>query len=263
MRHYDHYFFDLDGTLIHGKALLPKAADLITYLYEQDKQVFFLTNHPVRSRTVLAKYLQDLGLSVSFDQLITPVAGLKEYIRFRHKGDRKLFVVGSKMIKEDLCKSGFSVVEDSTEDSTEMSVVLGMSPDLTYSQLQEGFWLMQRGAELILLNEDLLCPHPDGFLIDTGSLARVLQHVNKDPVVVGKPSSWMQQAMRHRTGDNLQKAVIVGDSLASDIGIGNALGIDSVLVCSGVTSVEQIRHAVQTPTTVFPSIREVYQTIKG
>lgn len=41
MRHYDHYFFDLDGTLIHGKALLPKAADLITYLYEQDKQVFF------------------------------------------------------------------------------------------------------------------------------------------------------------------------------------------------------------------------------
>lgn len=264
MNQYEHYFFDLDGTLLHGKSLLPYAEELISYLYEQNKQVFFLTNHPVRSRKLLTEHLQHLGLSISLDQLITPVIGLREYIEFRHKGDRKLFVVGSNMIKEELLDLGFSVVEEEeVQEPQDISIILGMSPDLTYSQLQDGFWLIQQGAELILLNEDLVCPHPKGYLIDTGSLAKVLQHVSREPIVVGKPSSWMQQAMLRLIGGDIQKAVIVGDSLASDIGIGNALGMDAVLVCSGVTSVDQIHHAVQTPTTVFPSVREIYQTIKG
>ncbi|WP_054706686.1 HAD hydrolase-like protein [Bacillus sp. JCM 19041] len=106
-------------------------------------------------------------------------------------------------------------------------------------------------------------PHPKGFLIDTGSLARVLEHDDRKPVVVGKPSYWMQQALLRAMQGHVDKSVIIGDSLTSDIGIGNSLDIDTVLVCSGVTSIHQIRHAVQLPTAIFPSVREIYQLIKG
>lgn len=46
MKQYEQYFFDLDGTLIHGGSLLPFAKELISCLRQQKKQVFFLTNHP-------------------------------------------------------------------------------------------------------------------------------------------------------------------------------------------------------------------------
>ncbi len=264
MKQYEHYFFDLDGTLINGEGLLPYAKELISCLRKQKKQVFFLTNHPVRSRRVLTNDLQELGLDIFYDELITPIMGLKEYFAPRNKDSRKLYVAGSKMIKEELREQGFTVVDEhASEEPKNIAVVLGMTPDLTYNQLQVGFWLMQQGAELILLNGDLLCPHPKGFLIDTGSLARVLEHKDKKPVIVGKPSYWMQQALLRAMRGNVENAVIIGDSLTSDIGIGNSLNIDTVLVCSGVTSIHQMQHAVQLPTVIFPSVREIYQLIKG
>lgn len=84
--------------------------------------------------------------------------GLKEYFAPRNKDGRKLFVAGSKMIKEELREQGFTVIDEyAAEEPKNIAVVLGMTPDLTYNQLQVGFWLMQQGAELILLNGDLLC----------------------------------------------------------------------------------------------------------
>ncbi|MCJ7842907.1 hypothetical protein MUB24_18895 [Lederbergia sp. NSJ-179] len=41
MKHYQYYFFDLDGTLLMGEKLIPHAQELIEELYGQEKQVFF------------------------------------------------------------------------------------------------------------------------------------------------------------------------------------------------------------------------------
>ncbi|MCZ1181470.1 hypothetical protein CHH73_16215 [Shouchella clausii] len=266
MDKYSHYFFDLDGTLLHGGMLLPGAKELVDALCANGKHVYFLTNHPVRSRKVLSADLQKLGLEITYNQLLTPVMGLIEYVHSNGLASRKLYVAGSNMIREELFELGLHIGDCERGNGPEqIAVVLGMSPDLTYRQLQEALWLIQNGASLILLNEDLLCPHPKGFLIDTGSLARLLDHprFGHQTVSVGKPSYWMQKALLRVMEGKIDDAVIIGDSLLSDIGIGNALGIDTILVYSGITTKDQLFGTAHHPTSVYASVQEIYQTIKG
>ena len=43
---YDAYFFDLDGTIFLGEALLPGAAETIAALRGAGRRVIFLSNNP-------------------------------------------------------------------------------------------------------------------------------------------------------------------------------------------------------------------------
>lgn len=264
MKQYQYYFFDLDGTLLMGGELIPHAQELIEELYVQKKQVFFLTNHPVRSRQILSNDLQSMGLRLTEDQLITPIAALEKYFPEEHKKEVQLYVIGSTMIKDEIRNLGFRIVEEAASNRDPSYVVLGMAPSITYTELQEGFHLLQKGRKLILLNRDLLCPNPKGYLIDTGSLARLLDHphIVPDPVVLGKPSFWMQQAIRQQNAGNCHLSVIIGDSLPSDIAIGEAMGIDTCLVLTGVTSEDELAKHEQQPTFVYNSVRDIYLEIK-
>ncbi len=169
------------------------------------------------------------------------------------------------MIQNELKQMGFHVIESIAEKAKgDQYVVLGMSPSITYTMLQDGFDLLQQGARLILLNRDLLCPHPKALLIDTGSLARIFEHpeITRKAEVVGKPSSWMQQVISEKIGANKDEAVIVGDSVASDMAIGRAIGVDTILVYSGITSKGDVDRRKVKPDQTVDSIATIYHTIK-
>ncbi len=266
MKNYHYYFFDLDGTLLCGKALIPYAKELVQELYHRGNDVYFLTNHPVSSREVLATNLNKIGLELNCNQLITPVLALGEYLDEGRREGISLYIVGSEMIKQELEQMGFHILKSVTDKSRGKTyVVLGMAPSITYPELQEGFSLLQQGADLILLNRDMLCPSSEGFLIDTGSLARVLDHpdIVKGSEVVGKPSRWMQKVLLKKIAEEKGRAVIIGDSLPSDIAIGNALGIDTVLVQSGVTSEKDLIGAKEKPLHTCRSVKDIYDTLRS
>ena len=66
--------------------------------------------------------------------------------------------------------------------------------------------------------------------------------VNRTPnVVAGKPATPLMQQSIDRT--NAKRPLVIGDRLDTDIHGANNVGIDSMLVLSGVTTVEEILQA--------------------
>ncbi|ERN53583.1 hypothetical protein A33I_11160 [Alkalihalophilus marmarensis DSM 21297] len=266
VKDYKLFFFDLDGTLVNGNALFPLANEVIEYLRKHNKRVFFLTNHPSRPREELGERLKKMGLEVGVNELITPTLAIKRYFSDRPSGS-SVYVVGSELIKEEIKKMGIHVLNHSRETAMgEVFVVLGMSPNLNYEHLQEGFFLLQKGARLILLNPDICCPTESGMYLDTGAIARVYtsaaprNHIK--PEVLGKPSIWMQQVLLDFAGVDRPRAVMVGDSITSDIAIGQAVGMDTILLLSGVSKEEDLMTIRQRPTHVYSTLNEFYQKIK-
>ncbi|WEG15398.1 HAD-IIA family hydrolase [Alkalihalophilus pseudofirmus] len=266
MKDYKLFFFDLDGTLVNGNSLFPHANEVIQCLRRNKKSVFFLTNHPARPREELCERLINMGLELKVDELITPTLAIKRYFSARPSSS-SIYVVGSELIKEEIRKMDIHVLDHSRETSIgEVFVVLGMSPNLNYEQLQEGFFLLQKGARLILLNPDICCPAESGMYLDTGAIARVYTSASPKPFikpeVIGKPSIWMQQVLLDFAGSIRSKAVMVGDSITSDIAIGQAVGMDTVLLLSGVSKKEDLHTVRQRPTHVYSTLDEFYQKIK-
>ncbi|MED4164778.1 HAD-IIA family hydrolase [Halalkalibacterium halodurans] len=265
MKEYRTYFFDLDGTLVNGKTLFPYAKEIIAELTAQKKQLYFLTNHPIRSRKELKQHLQQMGLTVSMQQLLTPTLAILEYFGEK-QGPVSLYIVGSPMIKEEISREGLHLLHSSRDPVCgEVYVILGMAPNIGYNQLQEAFFLLQQGARLVLLNPDLFCPTPNGLLLDTGSIARVLMNEKMDihqAETVGKPSIWMQQVLLKKIRHARSRSVMIGDSLTSDIAIGQAVGIDTVLLYSGVTKKSSLEFVKQKPTYEYDSLKQLYEALK-
>ncbi|WP_216829324.1 HAD-IIA family hydrolase [Alkalihalobacterium elongatum] len=266
MKDYKIYFFHLDGLLTNRNLITPYTYEVMNLLKKQNKKVFYLTNQLERSGAKIKKQLESLGLKVALNQLITPIHAIQEYF-----GDKtrsvSIFIVGSELIKDELRKKGSHIIETSSEKTKgEVYVLLALSNNMEYEQLQQSFFLLQRGAKLVILNPDLLCSTTNRTLLDSGSIARVymseqsMTNVKKD--IIGKPSIWMQQVLLRKVHNQHGRAVMIGASLTSDIAIGQAIGIDTILLTSGHT-VFDLDGVKQKPTYVFPEIKDLYYEIKG
>jgi NagD protein len=75
--------------------------------------------------------------------------------------------------------------------------------------------------------------------------------------IVGKPSAHMGRAILARLGVAPHESVIVGDRLLTDIAMAGELGMSSVLVLSGVTSLEDLAHSDVRPDFVVRSLLDL------
>ncbi|WP_028402055.1 HAD-IIA family hydrolase [Ectobacillus panaciterrae] len=257
---YSLYFLDIDGTLVQGRNLLPMAKTLIHHLHQEGKQFFYVTNHPVRSHEEHVEFLTKLGLPIKQEELITPLDALK---RFFSKVDEpfSIYVAGSTMIKRKLRNWKLPVIERSYEQYGKCFVVLGMAFNLNYAILQEAYQCIQKGATLLVLNPDTACPSTDYRLLDTGSFLKLFEasgDLRKEPIIIGKPSIWMQEVLAEKIHVPRNEVVIIGDSTLSDIAIGNSLGIDSILLSH--TTDGQLSDKSWTPTYNITSIKELVES---
>jgi ribonucleotide monophosphatase NagD (HAD superfamily) len=72
--------------------------------------------------------------------------------------------------------------------------------------------------------------------------------------VVGKPSEHMAAELLRRLGVSAADAVVVGDRLSTDVALGRALGMSSVLVLSGATGEGELAGSPHRPDHVIDGI---------
>ncbi|WP_019240904.1 MULTISPECIES: HAD-IIA family hydrolase [Bacillus] len=257
LQEYDLLFWDIDGTLIDGKHLLPAVPDWMTTLRMQNKRMYFVTNHPIRSKKAHCKYLNKLGLKIHEKELITPIDALQCFFHSIQK-PFSVYPACSVMIKEQLEKWNIPVINNVHRTSENTYVVLGLSLTSNYRMLQDVFLHIQRGARLVVLNEDFSCPFNGEKMLDTGAFLSIFQQsgeLKEEPIPVGKPSVWMQQIMREKMQLCSGRSVIIGDSLLTDIAIGNALHMDTVWLTKDVEHHDA--HKMK-PTYIFESLAAIH-----
>jgi NagD protein len=118
---------------------------------------------------------------------------------------------------------------------------------------------MRAGATLVATNADRYCPVPGGGQPDAAAIIAAIEACTNTQcaLVVGKPSPIMAATVRARLGDPALRCVIVGDRLETDIAMGSAAQMDTVLVLTGASTIADLERSAIRPTRVLATIGEL------
>lgn len=252
---YNAYIFDLDGTVYLGDALLPTAATTITTLRELGRRTVFLSNNPTRGREEYADRLTRLGLPTPAADVVNSSLVMVNFLR-RHLPGARLFVVGEASLCDELSAAGFTLTENAAETD---AVIASFDRTFTYHKLQVAFDAIRGGARFFATNADRYCPVPGGGQPDAAAMIAAIEACTNTTVeaVVGKPSSYMVEAILDLLQLPAEQCLMIGDRLETDILMGHHAGMDTALTLTGATSAADLATSETRPTYVLQQLADL------
>lgn len=252
---FDAYLFDLDGTVYLGETPLPGAVEALGRLRELGRKVVFVSNNPTKTRARYVSKLRGMGVEVGLDQVVNSSYALARWLTREAPGCR-VFVVGEELFKDELSAAGFRLSEDPRQVKF---VVSSFDRGFAYSKLQTAFDAIRLGARLVVTNPDRYCPVPGGGEPDCAAMTAAIEACTgvQAELVAGKPSPVMVEVVAELVRVLLQRSVMVGDRLSTDIAMGHAVGMTTVLPLTGETTREMLRCSALQPDFVIGSLLEL------
>lgn len=149
------------------------------------------------------------------------------------------------MSREELATYSFQMEEEGPLGKGVDAVVVGLDTEFNYRKLCIANVLLQRypDAMLVATNEDAydLVGADARHLPGNGSLVKALEYCSQRKAInVGKPSVILAQLLEEEYGLNLERTLIVGDRLDTDIKFGKDCGMKSALVLTGCTTADKV-----------------------
>ena len=244
---YDGFLFDAYGVLYDGKGLIEPCVEAWRKLRERGKKTFILTNGSSRSLEETAAMYRRLGLALDTSDIINSASLLAPYFIEKNLVGSPTAVLGTRSSAKYVEESGGIVVDPlQTEDYS--VVVIANQTDYPLLEsleavLSQVVTRIEKGLPiyLILTNPDLIYPHATRrFGITAGSLALLLEaalgaRLGEDAPKfekLGKPFPRIFEQAILRAGSS--KLLMVGDQLETDIRGAQGMGLDSVLVGTGM-----------------------------
>ncbi|MDY3919513.1 MAG: HAD-IIA family hydrolase [Candidatus Limivivens sp.] len=229
------FLFDIDGTLALGDELLPGTREVLNYLEEHGKSIYFTTNNSTRSGEDFVKYFAQWGIRTREESFLTAGQMAILYCRERF-ADRKIFLLGTPSLRDALIDAGLKIVETYEEDIA--CVLVAFDTTLQYQKLADASRILQDpNVKFIATNPDLCCPTTFGAIPDCGSICMMLENaVGRKPLYIGKPAPGIVRECCRRSGCSKKETVLIGDRLYTDILCAENSGIDALIVFSGETT---------------------------
>lgn len=255
------FLFDMDGTLYLGNKLYDFTLELLDTLKNTGRHYLFMTNNSSKSVDDYVKKLDSLGIKADRNDFMTSSQATAFYLHKHHEG-QKLYVCGTRSLKEELVREGFTVTEDVNETEC---IVMGFDTELTFQKLHDVSFMLLTRSELpyIATNPDYVCPTEFGSVPDCGSVCDMIYNATKKrPVVIGKPSPLMPRLAMEAFGISDEEACVVGDRIYTDIKSGLNAGITSVLVLSGETTKEILYESADKPHIVLDNAGQILEALK-
>eukprot|EP00475_Leptophrys_vorax_P018740 TRINITY_DN25619_c0_g1_i1.p2 TRINITY_DN25619_c0_g1~~TRINITY_DN25619_c0_g1_i1.p2 ORF type:complete len:177 (-),score=18.46 TRINITY_DN25619_c0_g1_i1:209-697(-) len=130
-------------------------------------------------------------------------------------------------------------------DEDVAAVVVGFDRYINYYKLQYATLCLREnpGCQFIATNCDAVTHLTDAQeWAGGGSMVGALKgSTKKEPTVVGKPSTFMMDYLAQKFGINKTQICMVGDRLDTDILFGQNGGCRTLLVLTGVTTLETLQ----------------------
>ncbi|KAG5105125.1 hypothetical protein JHK82_042095 [Glycine max] len=208
--------FDCDGVIWKGDELIDGVPQTLEMLRAKGKKLVFVTNNSLKSRSQYAEKFRSLGISVSQDEIFSSSFAAAMYLK--------------------LC------------DISGIGALLNVQ---VYVIGGEGILEELRLAGIAAFGGPV-----GAVVVGAGCMvAAICGSTQKEPVVAGKPSTFMMEFLLKKFNVSCSKMCTVGDRLDTDVLFGQNAGCKTLLVLSGCTT----QSALQDPSN---NIQPDYYTSK-
>jgi len=257
---YEALFLDAYGVLVHQNGPLPGARGFIEQLNAAGKPYRILSNDASRLTTTTAERYRSFGLDISAEHILNSGLLLADHFRAAGLGGSRCLVLGTEQSAQYVADAGGQVVDLARDVDAAWVEAVVVCDDAGFDFLPTVdrviTLLVRRLAAgqpvaLILPNPDLIYQSgPDSFGLTAGSIALVIEAALARIFGSGAPR-FTRLGKPHRPIFDkalalcgTRNAVMIGDQLQTDIAGAAGAGIDSALICTGLTPASYVLGAV-------------------
>jgi 4-nitrophenyl phosphatase len=246
---------DLDGVVYRGAQPVPGIAAVLAARAAAGDEVVYVTNNSMWYRADYVTRLSGMGAPVTPDRIVSSARATALYLRDLQPPVRRVLAVGGAGLVHELSDVGIEVVYsgDAAERWTANgrdaaaavgsvdTVVVGLDLEFTYARLACAAEAVRAGARFVATNRDPVYPYEKGLMPGAGAVVAAIEAAcGVKPVLIGKPGPLLLQVAAHAVGGDVADAVMIGDSLVTDVAAAVAGGARSVLMLTGISKREQV-----------------------
>jgi len=245
---YDAFILDLWGCLHDGRAPYPGVVDCLMQMKKAGKKRVILSNAPRRIEPVIAR-ITEIGIPPeAYDGIMTSGQDAWEHLQMRGRdagipfyaqlGKRCLFIGPDRDL--GLLEG---VVHERVEDarSADFCLCTGIvERDHTLEAYEPLLKTMAKsGVPMICANPDLVVRNGDRLEFCAGSLAAFYEELRGTVLYHGKPFPEIYDHVFSLLGHpDPQRTLAIGDSLRTDMGGAQTIGVDALLIADGIHAEE-------------------------
>lgn len=246
-----------------GSKAISGSVEATKCLQSLGKQLYLVSNSPIKARAELLEIAQKLGYDFTIDQILTAGYVTAKYLN-NLNFTKKVYLVGYRSILNELTEFGIQCIENNDTvlddrrlyeifwsgaklDADVGAVVVSFDPKFNYTKLFEASnYVRNPECLFIATSTDEMVPTSGGSILPLmGPIVRSIEVASdRKATVIGKPSVHMFQALPKLHNIVPDRTLMVGDSLNYDILFGHNLGLQTMLVGSGVNSLNDV-HLLQ------------------
>ena len=136
--------------------------------------------------------------------------------------------------------------------------MVGIDKKISWAKLNTAVINIRAGAKFIGTNPDSTYPTENGIGVGNGAiLAAIRVATGVSPLVIGKPETPIYEQALQRLKSTASDALMIGDRLDTDILGAQRAGIATLLLLTGVTSLDMSKSSVIQPDLVLPGLPDV------
>lgn len=261
---FDGIVCDLDGVVYRGSRAVPHAVQSLLSALSAGTRVVYATNNASRAPAEVAAHLAELGLPGPASRVVTSAQAGAHLVAQRCRPGARVLAVGGPGVALALAQAGLTPVPvQARADGPVVAVLQGYGAEVSWADLAEVAYAVQAGALWVATNVDRTLPTERGVAPGNGALVGAVRSaVGVDPVVVGKPCTPLFDLSIVALGSTIERTLVIGDRLDTDVLGAATAGMASLFVLGGVHGWVDLAGAdpAVRPTYVATDLRSLHST---
>jgi len=263
------FLFDLDGTLVlgdkHNESLeiLPGAAELLTLLESRSIPFGVLTNGTVRPPAAYRVKLNEAGLDIPEQRIMTPATVAADY--FTGRGFKTILVLGVEGVWKPISDAGLEVILPPEGDpKTADAVFVGWYREIHMDEIEAACNAVWNGAGLYAASLVPFFATKSGRALGSSRAisAMITSVTGRRATALGKPSQHALRSAARHLGCKPSELVVVGDDMELEVKMALKGGALAVAVHTGIADAEAALAAEDRAGLSLPGVEDLLELLQ-